>query len=428
MAESPQPEKAKRRKRFLAIIGPGILVAATGVGAGDLAIGAFTGNKLGLAVLWAVLIGAALKYLLTEGLARWQLATGDTLLEGAVKNLGKPVSWIFGAYLCVWSFLVGLALMSACGVTAHAMRPIFADPSHDRILYGILHSLFAAILVRAGGFRLFEKVMGVCIGVMFVVVIATVVALKPPVDELVKGLFMPWNSDFSGEGLVWTIALLGGVGGTVTVLCYGYWIREEGRSGKEDLPVCRIDLAMAYIMTAIFGLCMVVIGSQVEVIDGGGASLIATLAKELGGQLGPVAKWAFLVGAWGAIFSSLLGVWQSMPYLFTDFWNLTRSKSQGQERKKVDTKSKPYRGYLFAIATVPALGLWVLDFETSMKFYAVVGAFFIPMLAFVLLILNGKEKLVGVRFRNSKLTTILLVLTLLMFLLAGYLGIENKLF
>jgi len=42
----------------LAILGPGILVAATGVGAGDLATGALAGSKLGPAVLWAVVVGA----------------------------------------------------------------------------------------------------------------------------------------------------------------------------------------------------------------------------------------------------------------------------------------------------------------------------------------------------------------------------------
>ena len=47
-------------------LGPGLLVAATGVGAGDLATAAFTGSHLGPAVLWAVLVGAALKFLLTE--------------------------------------------------------------------------------------------------------------------------------------------------------------------------------------------------------------------------------------------------------------------------------------------------------------------------------------------------------------------------
>ena len=413
------------------MLGPGILVAATGIGAGDLATGAFTGNKLGLTILWAVLIGAALKFLLNEGLARWQLATGDTLLEGAVKHLGKPVCWIFGAYLCLWSFLVGLALMSACGVTASAMLPIFDDPRHDKILYGILQSAVAVVLVRAGGFRLFEKVMGVCIGVMFVVVVVTTVQLRPPMNKIVSGLFTPWNTNFSGDGLSWTIALLGGVGGTLTVLCYGYWIREEGRTGKEDLPTCRIDLAVAYGMTAVFGLCMVVIGSQLDDIEGRGAGLIVGLVDTLEtalGDIGPQAKWAFLVGAWGAIFSSLLGVWQSMPYLFADFWILSRSSSHSEERFKVETNSKPYRGYLYAIATVPAVGLWIFDFKTAMKVYAVVGAFFIPLLAVVLLILNGNEKLVGRRFRNSKLTAVLLALTLIVFLLAGYLSIRSRFF
>ena len=51
----------KKRLAFLAVIGPGILISATGVGAGDLAAGAFAGSKLGVAVLWAVLLGAFIK-------------------------------------------------------------------------------------------------------------------------------------------------------------------------------------------------------------------------------------------------------------------------------------------------------------------------------------------------------------------------------
>jgi uncharacterized membrane protein len=66
------------------MIGPGLLLAATGVGAGDLATASFVGGLLGTAVLWAVIFGAFLKFVVTEGLARWQLATGETLIEGAV--------------------------------------------------------------------------------------------------------------------------------------------------------------------------------------------------------------------------------------------------------------------------------------------------------------------------------------------------------
>ena len=66
MSTGDQPEK---KPKGLALIGPGLLVAATGVGAGDLATGALAGARLGTVVLWAVIIGAGIKFVLNEGLA-----------------------------------------------------------------------------------------------------------------------------------------------------------------------------------------------------------------------------------------------------------------------------------------------------------------------------------------------------------------------
>lgn len=419
-----------RKTGFLTMIGPGILVAATGVGAGDLATGAFTGSKLGVAILWVVLLGAGLKFLVNEGLARWQLATGTTLLEGCSLHLGKPVQWIFLFYLLFWSFFVGSALMSACGATFHAILPLL-DARSDKILYGILHSMLAVLLVRLGGFQLFEKVMGVCIGVMFVVVITTAVALKPSWPQVGLGLLLPTIPHLHSDGVQWTVALMGGVGGTLTVLCYGYWIREQGRQGIEDLRACRIDLGIAYTMTALFGIAMVIIGSTIQ-IEGGGAGLIVNLADKLELTLGAVGKWAFLAGAWGAIFSSMLGVWQSVPYLFADFYNLMTDSQMSnagriESKSAIDTSSKPYLIYLFAIATIPAIGLWT-TFETAQKVYAIVGAAFIPLLATVLLILNGQARLVGRQYRNSLPVSLLLAGVLVFFLLAGGFEIRSKLF
>ena len=84
-----------KRKSVLTVIGPGILVAATGVGAGDMATSAFTGSALGLAILWAVLLGAFFKFVLNEGLARWQLATGRTLIEGCYDRFGSAATGLF---------------------------------------------------------------------------------------------------------------------------------------------------------------------------------------------------------------------------------------------------------------------------------------------------------------------------------------------
>ena len=104
--------------RYLVIILPGLLVAATGVGTGEIATGSFAGSLLGNAILWAVLVGALLKYVITEGLARWQLATGTTILEGAAEKLGRTAILVFLPYLLLWTFFTASALMSACGRAA----------------------------------------------------------------------------------------------------------------------------------------------------------------------------------------------------------------------------------------------------------------------------------------------------------------------
>ncbi|GFO81582.1 MAG: hypothetical protein A49_12090 [Methyloceanibacter sp.] len=108
---------------------------------------------------------------------------------------------------------------------------------------------------------MFDHVMRVCIGVMFVTVVVTAVLLWPGTGAVLEGLFRPSIPDAGGLGVTWTLALIGGVGGTLTVLCYGYWLREEGRDQPGDLRLCRVDLATGYAMTAIFGLAMVIIGS-----------------------------------------------------------------------------------------------------------------------------------------------------------------------
>ena len=402
---------------FLKKVGPGILVAATGVGAGDLATAAFTGTKLGVAILWVVVLGAFIKFVLNEGLTRWQLATGSTLLEGAM-GLGRVAQYGFLVYLLAWSFMVAAALMSASGVAAHAILPLFESAATGKVVYGIILSILGLILVRIGGFRLFERVMSVCIGLMFITGVITAILLKPNLGSLIQGLVWPTIPDIDGAGLAWTIALMGGVGGTVTILCYGYWIREEGRMGDAALSVCRLDLGIAYGMTALFGVAMVVIGSTVQV-EGGGAKLVITLADRLGEELGVVGKWAFLLGAFGAIFSSLLGVWQSVPYLFADLWGMIR-KGETADPPAVSTESAPYRWYLYGMAFIPMVGLWV-GFAVMQKTYAIVGALFMPMLAIVLLSLNGRSVRIGESYRNHPVTSVFLIAVLLFFVMAGWL-------
>ncbi len=265
-----------RRRSILTIVGPGLLVAATGVGAGDLATAGFAGSKLGMIVLWAIVLGAAMKYVLNEGLARWQLATDTTLLEGTRQRIGAWAIIIFLIYLIPFSFFVGGALISALGVATHSIIGWPVDPSVAKLVWGGVGSVLATILVLSGGFKVFERVMAAGIAVMFVAVIWTAVRLGADAQAMVQGLIPrhPGN----GEPLEWTIGLIGGVGGTVTVLCYGYWIKQAGRTGMSEVRACRLDLAVAYIATALFGVAMLVIASGIE-IEGKGTGLLVKLSE-----------------------------------------------------------------------------------------------------------------------------------------------------
>ena len=375
------------KTNWFRLIAPGLMMAATGVGAGDLMTGTLAGTELGTAVLWAVLAGAFLKFVLSEGVARWQLASGTTLLAGWNDKLGSWVRWIFLTYLTLFTVVVGRALANACGVAATALYPI-GEAERSVVIWAVIHSLVGVAIVLRGSFRIFESIMSLLIGVMFVTVVGTTWLIAPPISEILGGLV----PSVPESGISWVVGLLGGVGGTVTLLSYGYWIQEQERRGPGMLRTCRIDLAVGNGITAVFGFCVVIIGSQIDVV-GSGAALATQMAERLVQAVGPAGRWVFLVGFWGAVFSSLLGVWQSIPYMFADFVRL---------RKPFDVdlrQSTPYRLWVLLVAIVP-LFLLNAPVRQIQLTYGVLGAMFLPLLALTLLLLNNRGKWVGQECRN----------------------------
>ncbi len=399
------------------IIAPGILLAATGVGAGDLLTSTLAGSEAGLTVLWCVAVGALLKWTLAEGLTRWQLATGLTLLEGWTWKLGGWIRWVFLAYLLLFTVVVGRALTSACGVAGTGFLEIGGSPENSVLIWGVIHSVLGLVMVLFGSFEFFERIMSVLIGLMFVTVILTAVVIAPDWGAVAMG-FIPRVPD---QGSHWVLAVLGGVGGTVTLLSYGYWIQEQGRTGRSMLPICRLDLAVGNGVTALFGIAVIIIGSRLE-LEGQGAMLALAMAEQLENAIGPAGRWIFLIGFWGAVFSSLLGVWQSIPYLFADFYDLQRGRSG--ERVKADLRRQtPYKAYVCVLAIVPLFFL-----ETPVKqiqlIYGVFGAIFLPLLALTLLIMNNRRDWVGGEFKSPWGVNAILFGALALF---TYLGVNELL-
>lgn len=386
-------------------IGPGIVIAATGLGAGDLIAASVAGAKYGTALLWAAVIGAIMKFAMNEGLARWQLATGTTLLEGWVHRLPRFVSIYFFIYLLLWTFMVAGALIAATGLAAHALYPGLSVGQ-----WGVIHSLLALLLVLTGRYALLELAMKLFIGLMLVVVMVCAILVLPDTGDILTGILKP---GVPGGSLLYIFGVIGGVGGSVTLVCYGYWIRERGWAQPSDMAQSRVDLAAAYILTGLFGIAIMIIAAGVnpEVITG--KEMALSVANYLGTVVGPVGMWCFLIGFWSAVFSSMLGVWQGVPYIFSDFVEQYTRRPNAPSR--VNTRSFAYRGYLLYIAIPPMFLLHVVEEPVWMViFYSVAGAFFMPLLAVLLLYMNNRRDWVQ-GLRNGPLANLLLLVSVLLF-------------
>jgi Mn2+/Fe2+ NRAMP family transporter len=386
-------------------LGPGIVLAATGAGAGDLIAAAVAGTRFGTLLLWAAVVGAVLKFALSEGLARWQLATGTTLLEGWIQRLPGWVSWYFLIYLLLWSFVVAGALIAACGLAAHALFPALSVPQ-----WGVVHSLVAAALVAAGRYALLEPAMKLLIALMFATVLVCAALATPAPLEIIRGLLRP---QIPPGSVVFILGVIGGVGGSVTLLSYGYWIRERRWTRPEHLYQTRWDLAVAYGLTGLFGIGVMVIAAGVRPEEMAGPKMALALAAHMETLAGPVGKWFFLGGFWAAVFSSMLGVWQGIPYLFADFVGQHR-RQPGIDAIPVDTRSWPYRGYLAYLSLPPMVLLLAGKPVWVVVIYAVAGAFFMPLLAALLLMMNNRAAWVG-GLRNGLAANGFLVIALVLF-------------
>ncbi|MGH7502294.1 MAG: Nramp family divalent metal transporter [Longimicrobiales bacterium] len=400
---------------FLKLAGPGLVVAATGIGSGDVVAGTVAGANYGVVLLWAIIVGAFFKFVLTEGIARWQLATGTTALEGWATHLPAWVKYYFGIYLVLWTVAVTAALTNATGLglvnlTGGAIPQGWA---------AVLHSLVAFVFVLVGGYAGFEKIMKMLVGVMgFSILLCAGMTLTDPIHAL-RGMFVPSVPPGSG---MYVLSLIGGIGGTITMLSYNYWMKEENLSGEENLGYVRGDVGVAYTFTALFGVAIALIANQSFFVPGVAltdSQAVPGMAAKLGEILGPFGRWAYSIGFWAAVFAALIGVWQSVPYLYADYYGILKKLPPEEREKATRVTSKPYRLALLFVTLVPLPFAFMGRPIAIIITYTIVGSLFIPFLAATLLYLNNKVRWTNSVPRNGWASNALLWVILAVFLTVG---------
>lgn len=392
------------------IVGPGLVVAATGVGAADMVATLVAGSRYGYGLLWAVILGVVLKIILVEGAGRFTLATGRTIFEGW-RSLGRWTTWYFGPYIMIWGFVYGATAMSSAALPLAAVFPVL-----PLWAWAIIMGLLGFVMVWFGKYSFFEKVTAFLVGLMFVTVVGLAVIAAPNIPEMLTGL-VPVIPE---GGVLYTLALAGGVGGTITLAAYGYWLREKGWYTPKWMRVMRIDNSMAYVVTGVFVIAMLVVGA--EVVRSAGVALssgdegLLDLYAVLRAEYGDVVGTGFLIGFWAASFSSIIGVWNGVSLMFADFWGNIRGKESGHPDTRVG--GKYFRFYVLWL-TFPPMVLFALGQPIGLILaYGVLGSLFMPFLALTLLgLLNGSR--IPKEWANRLHTNIALGITALLFAVLG---------
>ncbi|MEU0097081.1 Nramp family divalent metal transporter [Streptomyces sp. NPDC006267] len=418
-----EPASRPRRSSWK-YIGPGIVVAATGVGAGDLVATLIAGSKFGYTLMWAAVIGCVVKISLAEAAGRWHLATGRTLFDGW-RSLGPWTTVYFAVYVVIWGFIYGATAMSSSALPIVALFP----DGPGLKFWAIVTGLTGLVFVWFNRYAVFEKVMTVLIGIMFVVVVYVAARVVPDAGASFAGL-LPVLPDGS---LLYTLGLIGGVGGTITMAAYGYWVNAKGWSDSSWMKVMRLDNRVAYITTGVFVVAMLIVGAELlhasQVALTSGDRGLIDLGKVLEDRFGAGTAKLFLVGFFATSFSSLIGVWHGVSLMFADFVERFRAPAAagaegagpeeagehaGPAAAHRRQRSLPFRAYLLWLTFPPMTLLWLDEPFGLVVAYGVLGAFFMPFLALTLLWLLNSSRTPG-EWRNGWLSNGMLSLAGLLF-------------
>jgi Mn2+/Fe2+ NRAMP family transporter len=403
-ARTEAPSTLGSRLRYA---GPGIVIAVTGVGAGDMVSSLVAGTDFGMVLIWAVVLGALLKYFLTEGIGRWYMASGQTILQGW-HSLGRVAIWYFVVYLFIVTFVFGAAVTSTAALAVDAafpdVLPMWA--------WAALHAVAAFIVVGIGRYGLFESIMKTFAALKFGIVILLAILLAPSLGEIALG-FVPRIPE---GALINVLAIIGGVGGTYSLAAYTYWVRERGWRHSDWIPTMRTDLTFGYALTALFMVSMLIIGA--ELLFGTGTSIsdeegLLALVDPMQDRFGLLARWAFLIGFWAVATGAMLGA-----YLFADVVRTIREVPDEEAEDYLSEKSVFFRGFLAWMSFPPMILLTLGQPVALVIVYASLGALFLPFLAITLLLLLNSGR-VAPEYRNRIVSNVVLAVSVVPFIVVG---------
>lgn len=212
----------------LHIFGPGAILAAMGIGIGELFIWPRFVVLFGVGILWIGMLGVTIQYVVTSEMGRWEVATGESIFRGASRLGGKGVfMWMFFIYaipLYIWA-----GWLATAGAVGQALT------GWPWQWWGVISIVLILIALSVGTivYEVVEKIETVII--LFTIGAGTIVAslLTSPatVAKIMGGWFQVgfWHPDMSTAKwipfILGAIAYMGPSG--MQQMWYTLWLRED---------------------------------------------------------------------------------------------------------------------------------------------------------------------------------------------------------
>jgi len=250
VADMPEPLPFNVPNLFRTI-GPGAILLATSIGAGELLAGPANGVKYGLSVFWIATVAIVLQTLFNLEAIRYTLYTGEPILTGIMRL--RPGSKVWGGLYSLLTIVqLGVpALAALCGpvVFAALMGRLAGDADRGLILgLSYLVMAMAVLLLSFGGTieRMLERLSWAMITYIFTFLIVANLMFVPlehwratffgffpthTIAQLLTGQIsvaslMP-NVQFNDLLLLGTLAATAGAGG-IGNLTISNWVRDKG--------------------------------------------------------------------------------------------------------------------------------------------------------------------------------------------------------
>lgn len=299
-----------RWRGYAARMGPAWVIAADASGPATLASLCIAGATYSYRMLWvvllSVLLGASTQYLA----ARIGILEGRGIIATVRDRLGPAFGWVVAVDALLATWLAALVLMNTLGGITSLVTGL-STPA-----WGALYAVFLAAFLIRGGYRWFErlcKVLVLCILTAFALTLGMAgVSWSGIASGLVPSL--PGGA----ESALMMAAIMGGAV-HVTIIGMHTYTTNQRRWGRKDLGLAFFDNALS--MGLAFGLYSVIIflvaasvlhPNQVSVASATDAAL------SLEPLLGRNAMHLFILGLWGAAFTTLSPTILAGVYFFAD--------------------------------------------------------------------------------------------------------------